>query len=663
MNLTGAARTNGQRSRGRALAGHAGPVLATISAIALLAGLGLFGAQTRGELRAASQKTMNATELCGTIAQLDEALALLARMATLTGERHWAQRFEELAPKLDGAIAEAGVITTPEIRAALAETTDEAHRDLLMVERRALALAADGDLAAARALLDGPEFGYLQEVYASGLDVFGQQVKAFANARTAELDARAWLEAGGLGVIAALLVATALALRGHLRLRSAMARNDAIARTDLLTDLPNRRRFYEALGAALAEAGEHRDGPALLLVNLDRFKAANDAHGHAAGDRLLQITAARLRHILHDGNLVARLGGDVFAVLVRAGPPTDRLSLPDAAHVAKRVVAALGESMSLNNGLVVRIGASIGIAVPPPGSVDIDALMQQAEVALRRAKADGRGCFRCFAPGMDADMRARALLEGELRQAVADEAVVPHFQPLVDLDTGRVVGVEMLARWPHPTRGTVSPAEFIPIAEDIGLIGPLTVNLLRRGCRAAANWPAYVTLACNVSALQLHDTDLPATIAAVLAETGFPANRLEVEVTESALVGDLALARELLDQLRNMGVRLALDDFGTGYSSLRHLQALPFDTLKVDQSFVAAMVADRDSAEIVAAVVELGHSLGLSVVAEGIETEEVMGLLRGLGCDVGQGWLFGRPLPAERIDALLRTEAATALVA
>ena len=278
--------------------------------------------------------------------------------------------------------------------------------------------------------------------------------------------------------------------------------------------------------------------------------------------------------------------------------------------------------------------------------------MHRADVGLYRAKADGRGCFRFFEQGTDVRVRALAKLEGELRQAVADDAVVPHFQPLIDLDTGHLVGVEMLARWPHATRGMVSPAEFIPLAEDSGLIGPMTVSLMRQACRAAADWPSHVTLACNLSPMQLRDPGLPATVANVLAETGFPAARFELEVTESALVGDLALARRLLDEIRALGVRLALDDFGTGYSSLRHLQVLPFDKLKIDQSFIGAMATDKESAKIVSGVVGLGHSLGLSTVAEGVETEDVAGLLRGLGCDIGQGWLFGRPVPAHRIAAL-----------
>ena len=218
----------------------------------------------------------------------------------------------------------------------------------------------------------------------------------------------------------------------------------------------------------------------------------------------------------------------------------------------------------------------------------------------------------------------------------------------------------MLARWPHPTRGMVSPAEFIPIAEELGLIGAMTYHLLRRACRAAAGWPAHMTLACNVSPVQLRDPELFAMVRAVLEETGFPACRLEIEVTESALVGDLKLARALLDELKGLGVRLALDDFGTGYSGLRHLQLLPFDKLKIDASFVGAMTDDRESRKIVAAVVGLGQSLGLSIVAEGVETDETLALLRTLGCDIGQGWLFGRPAPAERIDVLV-LEAGAAL--
>ncbi len=622
------------------------------TAAVLLSGLGVLGSEIRQEGRLGARRAVRVAELRGTIARLDGEMVMTARMAALSGDRRSVATFDDDAPKLDAAIAEASDIADPEIRQVLDETTGEAHRDLMTMERRALALVADGDLAAARARLDTPEYAYLQEVYADGLDVFGQDLKTFADVRAAQLDARIWVEAGGLALLAVLLVAVGLGLRGQLRLRAALARTTALAGTDMLTGLPNRRRFCEELEAALADGRRSGLDHALLLIDLDRFKAVNDAQGHPAGDELLRLVGDRLCEVLRDHRLVARLGGDEFAFLLRCDPAGPDRPQTDPAAVAGRVVDALAKPFALSGGVVVEVGASVGIGLTRVDDEGIADLMHRADVGLYRAKADGRGCFRFFEQGTDVRVRALAKLEGELRQAVADDAVVPHFQPLIDLDTGHLVGVEMLARWPHATRGMVSPAEFIPLAEDSGLIGPMTVSLMRQACRAAADWPSHVTLACNLSPMQLRDPGLPATVANVLAETGFPAARFELEVTESALVGDLALARRLLDEIRALGVRLALDDFGTGYSSLRHLQVLPFDKLKIDQSFIGAMATDKESAKIVSAVVGLGHSLGLSTVAEGVETEEVAGLVRGLGCDIGQGWLFGRPVPAHRIAAL-----------
>ena len=628
-------------------------MLAGVAAAALLAGLAGAGSGMRGERRLAAQKAVRVAELRGSIARLDGEMVMAARLAASSGDRRWVASFDEDAPKLDAAIAEASDIASPEIRQALDETTGEAHRDLLTMERRALALVAEGDLAAARSLLEAPEFSYLREVYADGLDVFGQDLRTLADARAAQLDVRIWAEMGGLALLAVLLVAGGLGLRGHLRLRDALARTKAIAGTDLLTGLPNRRRFCEELEAALADGRGSGLDHALLLIDLDRFKAVNDAHGHSAGDELLRLVGDRLGEVLRDDRHLARLGGDEFAFLLRCDPAGPDRPQTDPAAVAARMVDALAKPFALKGGTVVQVGASVGIGLTRVDDQGIGDLMHRADVGLYRAKAEGRGCFRFFEQGTDARVRAVAQLEGELRRAVDDDDVVPHFQPLIDLDSGRLVGVEMLARWPHPARGMISPAEFIPLAEDSGLIGPMTISLMRQACRAAAGWPGHVTLACNLSPIQLRDPGLPSTVAKVLAETGFPAARLELEVTESALVGDLALARRLLEEIRALGVKLALDDFGTGYSSLRHLQLLPFDKLKIDQSFVGAMATDKESAKIVSAVVGLGHSLGLSTVAEGVETEEVAELLQGLGCDIGQGWLFGRPVPAHRIDALV----------
>jgi len=629
-------------------------LLATAAACALLIWFGWTGAGTRDERRLASQKALRVTELNGSIAYLDEWLTMSANMAASSGESRWAERYEEAVPKLDADIAEVVELATPESKAALAETAVEAHRNLVTMERRSLALVAQGDAAAARALLNGPEFAYLKDVYATGIEEIGGELKTLSYVRAAELDSRAWMEAGGLAFVIVLLVSTALMLRGHLRLKGALARTAAVARTDALTELPNRRYFYEKIEAMFADMSRTGRGCALLLIDLDRFKAANDAYGHLAGDQLLQLVAARLRAISEDDDLVARLGGDEFALVFLLDSPGQSRPSGDPATVAARVISVLKEPFELAEGALVRIGASVGIAVAHRGDGGATEFIHRADVALYRAKIEGRSCFRFFKEATDAYVRSLALLEGDLRQAIADDVIVPHFQPFVAMDTGQLIGFEMLARWPHPTRGMVPPADFIPIAEDLGLVGPMTERLLRKACRAAVNWPAHLTLACNVSPLQLRDHDWPEMVRAILDDMQFPAHRLELEVTESALVGDLELARTLLFQLKALGVRLALDDFGTGFSSLRHLQVLTFDKLKIDQSFVNAMLTDKDSAKIVSAVIGLGHNLGLVVVAEGVETPETAALLRKLGCDIGQGWLFGRTAAEENIGALLR---------
>lgn len=640
--------------RRRQLLARGGSALALVAALGILLWLGWTGTGTRAEMRLASQRAVRVAELRGTFAYFEEWLTMSARMAVLSGEPRWVARFDEAGPKLAAAIAEAVALATPEVGPALAKTMEESSLDLTAMERAAFALVAAGDHDGAQALLDGPEFAYLQAVYASGIEAFGQDLETLATTRAKTLNDRAWMEMSGLGLSAIFLVAAVFALKGRARLRAALAATEAVARTDALTGLHNRRGLYEQLRTALAGAGRSGGAVALLLCDLDRFKGVNDAHGHTAGDHLLQLVAARLRNAAGDGGVIARLGGDEFALV--AAPEAANSPGPvseAAAQLARRIIAVLGQPFALPDGVVAQIGVSIGIALARPEDGSADALVRRADVALYRAKADGRSRFHFFDPGLDAHIQARALLEGELRHAVAHDLLLPHFQPLVDLATERLIGFEMLARWPHPTRGMIAPGEFISIAEDIGLVGPMTECLLRRACRAAAAWPSDTFVACNLSPLQLRDRDLPATVQSILIETGLPAHRLELEITESALVGDIDLAQDLLGKLKALGVRLALDDFGTGYSSLRHLQLLPIDKLKIDAGFVRAMVSDVESRKIVAAVIGLSHSLGLVTVAEGVEDEGTAALLRDFGCDVGQGWLYGRPASAEAVGALL----------
>ena len=634
-----------------------GSGLATAVVLAFFIWLGWSGAGLREQMRLETERAVRVAELRGTIFYLNDWLIMSARVAALSGQAIWIERYNKAGPQLTTAIAEAVALATPEVAAELARTTDEASHDLIAMERASIARGASGDRTGAMAMLDSPEFEYLEASYASGMATFGEDSTRLAAMRIASLNKRAWRETSGLALAAVLLIGTIFAAIGYARLRSALKRTDMVARTDILTDLPNRRHLYEDLRAGVTRLKSDGSELALVLLDLDRFKLVNDLHGHAAGDQLLQLVSARLRGVARNSDLIARLGGDEFALILRSGGAADqRRSLHEAAALtAQRIITVLTQPFVLPGGTVVQITVSIGLALAWREGDDADAVVHRADVALYQAKADGCGRFRFFESAMDATSRARALLDSELRQAIAADLIIPNFQPKVDMNGGHLVGFEMLARWPHPTRGMISPAEFIPIAEEIGLIGPMTDRLIRHACRIATTWPPDISLACNISPLQLRDRGLPAMIRAALDDASFPAGRLELEITESALVGDLSLAREILRELKAMGVQLALDDFGTGYSSLRHLQMLPFDTLKIDASFVGAMVNDLESRKIVAAVVGLAQSLGLATVAEGIEETETSALLRSLGCDIGQGWLFGRPVSPE-VAGMMITE-------
>ena len=647
--------------RGGRLTSFGASAFIVAAALGFLVWLGWAGTGTRGEMQLAAQRAVRVAELRGQFAHLKEWLTMSAHMAATSGEPRWVARYDEAGPMLTAAINEAVALATPQVSAALESTTAEASAGLVKLVRASFALAAAGDREGAKALLNSPTFSYLEAVYALGIEAFGQDLELLAANRAQMLSDRAWRETLGLALGAVFLVAAILATRGRTKLRLALARTEAVARTDDLTHLPNRRHFYDELQAMLARMERSGSGVALLLLDLDRFKVVNDVHGHPAGDQLLRFVAIRLRALARAGDMIARLGGDEFAVVAPLDVPgQQRLPSDAAAQLATRIVTALEQPFELPNGVVMQIGVSIGLALAHSDDEGADALVRRADVALYRAKNDGRGRFCFFEPSMDAHIQARALLEGELRQAIANDVLVPHFQPLVELGAGRLIGFEMLARWPHPTRGMVPPAEFVPVAEDAGLIGLMTECLLRRACRVAAAWPSNVFLACNVSPLQLRDRSLPSMIRAALDDAGLSPHRLEVEITESALVGDLDLARDVLNELKALGIRLALDDFGTGYSSLRHLKMLPFDKLKIDAGFVGAMAGNTESRKIVAAVIGLGQSLGLTTVAEGVEEPETAALLRGLGCDVGQGWLFGRPSPAEAASALVQRHHAEA---
>jgi diguanylate cyclase (GGDEF)-like protein len=415
---------------------------------------------------------------------------------------------------------------------------------------------------------------------------------------------------------------------------AAEARAQSLARHDPLTGLANRRHFLEELDRRLSLVGPEESAFALMFVDLDRFKPINDVHGHAIGDQLLQVIATRLTSSIREDSFAARLGGDEFAVLLEG--PGGREGV---AVAARRILHELSAPI-LVNGLKLTVGASIGIALCPEDSRDSAELLQRGDAAMLRAKED-RGAYKFFDSSIDEALKSKAALETELRAAIPNGDIVPYFQPVVRVDTGELAGYEVLARWPHALRGMISPVHFIPVAEEAGLVDAMFWALLAQACRKALNAPGEFVLAVNISPSQVRDQWFPEKVLRTLRETGFPAQRLEIEVTESAMIGDVARAKSSLMSLKNQGVRVALDDFGTGYSSLFLLRELPIDKLKIDRSFVARITTDRENATIVGALVGLGKALGLQVTAEGVEDEATAEALRAMGCELAQGFLYG----------------------
>jgi diguanylate cyclase (GGDEF)-like protein len=428
---------------------------------------------------------------------------------------------------------------------------------------------------------------------------------------------------------------------------AAEARAQTLARHDSLTGLANRRHFLEELDRRLGLVGPETTAFALMFVDLDRFKPINDVHGHAIGDELLQVIAARLSGRLRDDSFAARLGGDEFAVLLEGPDGRDGV-----AAAARRVLHELSAPI-LVNGLKLTVGASIGIAMCPEDGRNAADLLQRGDAAMLRAKED-RGAYKFFDSSIDEELKSKAALENELRAAIPQGDIVPYFQPVLRLDDGALAGYEVLARWPHRERGMISPVEFIPVAEEAGLVDAMFWALLAQACAKALNSPGDFMLAVNISPSQVRDQWFPEKVLRTLRETGFPAQRLEIEVTESAMIGDIQRAKSALMSLKNQGVRVALDDFGTGYSSLFLLRALPIDKLKIDRSFVATLTTDRENATIVGALVGLGKALGLQVTAEGVEDEATADMLRAMGCEFAQGYLFGAAIETPTYDLPLR---------
>ncbi|MDE2363278.1 MAG: EAL domain-containing protein, partial [Hyphomicrobiales bacterium] len=433
---------------------------------------------------------------------------------------------------------------------------------------------------------------------------------------------------------------------------------ERMATYDSLTGLPNRNLFHLRLSEAMRRQRADKSGFAVLSLDLDRFKSVNDTLGHAIGDALLVEAAARIRGELGANDIVARFGGDEFVIL------QDNIADVSAPReLAERLVKAIGEPYSIEDQRLL-IGASIGIAPAFEDAIDPDDLLRNSDLALYRAKADGKGRYSFYAAEMDARMQARRLLEVDLRDAIVRGALEVYFQPVVDISSGTIRGCEALARWRHPTRGFIPPAEFIPLAEETGLVVALGAFVLRAACREAVRWPREQTVAINLSVVQFRSGDLVDLVGSTLRETGLSPDRLELEITESVLIEDRETVLAALTELRSLGIRISLDDFGTGYSSLSYISSFPFDKIKIDRSFVRNVANRPDSAAVISAITRLAATLGMCTTAEGVESAAELDWLRQQGCREVQGFLFSSAVTAEEVRMLLgspnRTGAAPA---
>ena len=450
-----------------------------------------------------------------------------------------------------------------------------------------------------------------------------------------------------------LVIATMEAHRLTEQVESAKIELDRLAHHDALTNLPNRMLMQDRLSQAIEVARRQHRQLAVMFMDLDRFKHINDSLGHSVGDQLLQSVAQRLVACVRQSDTVSRQGGDEFLLLLSSVEHAD-----DAALSAQKMLATLAPPHHIE-GSDIHISVSIGISIYPDDGQDAQTLIKCADTAMYYAKENGRNNFKFFEQDMNTRAVQRQSIEASLRQALDLQEFVLHYQPKIDLQSGSIVGAEALIRWQHPQRGMLSPAEFVPIAEDSGLIRPIGRWVLREACRQAQTWLQAglppITVAVNTSPLELRAEDFLENLRATLEETQIEPRYLELELTESVFMRDAASTGSLLQAIADLGVKLAIDDFGTGYSSLSYLSRFPIDTLKIDQSFVNRMNGNPDDANIVRAVISMGKSLRQRVIAEGVETSEQHASLVGLHCDQGQGFYFGRPVPAEALAILLKT--------
>jgi len=597
-------------------------------------------------LARATERHTSAHEVASSLLLTEQQLRQAAQTASLSGDRGWIDRFDKLVIQLAQDIEHASLLAPVGVTERYREQTRAASIELARMRQSALEALNSGAHESARGLFNGERYALNAQLLSAANEELTRASLAATEAEVSHLERRSYAVTGG-----ALLLSLALGFTLWRRLTSGLngtrgslldaeVRIQRLASSDLLTGLDNRAGLHDAMHARLDLAIQQQETLALLMVDLDRFKPVNDRHGHMVGDLVLKEVARRLSLCLRQSDLRARYGGDEFVVVVgeHEGSRT-------AQAAADRIITRLGEPMVFGD-LTVNVGASVGIARFPADAETEDELLRKADSALYRAKQGGRGGQCIYDARIDEVMSERHLLEQQLREGIAAGQLVPFYQPIVALKRRNVLSLELLCRWRHPQRGLLTPDKFIALADQSGLIGPLTMSLLRSACKDMQRFPPHWRLSINVAPQQIQDENLVPQLLSILRESGVPPGRIDVELTETALVNDTARAREVILALKKAGMTVTLDDFGTGYSSLSYLAEMTFDKIKIDASFVRTLGERPESAKIVDAIVGLSRSLGVDTVAEGVETELQASMLQRLGCRTGQGYLFGRPVPA-----------------
>lgn len=584
---------------------------------------------------------------------IGQEMTTAARMAAVSGSDVWSGVYRGLEPRAAELLTETIQALPAGVRQEVGGRLLELGKTRRSADDRVFTLVREGDVEAARALVSTAGYRDAGLAFQNQMHEMREAVRRALAAEVRRMQVYLWVVSGGLLFLTGLFFAFVSRRLNHDVGQSeaayalAEARLEQLASFDPLTGLPNRQRLIEEIQQMMIRGERSGHRLAVIALDIDGFRAINDQFGHEVGDRVLREVGQRILSTVRQDEIAARLGDDEFVIAI-----TCHNSQEAPMRVARRIIDLIGQPHLLE-GLNVDVGATAGVSLWPEDSALPDELLRKADVALARAKSESRGEVRFFQPVMDADLRERSRLQTELKLAISEGQIVPYFQPVVDLATGAVQGFEVLARWSHPSRGIISPAAFITFAEDSGLIDDLTFSLLRAALAEAVAWPGEPVIAINISQKQLADMKLADKLLGVLAEANFPPTRFEVEVTENALASDIRTAKYILHGLKNRGVRISLDDFGTGYSCLGHLAQLPVDKIKIDRSFTRTMHGQAQSATIIKSILGLGRSLGLPVIAEGIETKKDAKALLAMGCTTAQGFFFSPPVPATEAAKLL----------